>query len=171
MDDSQIEEVLSNIEATAGSLNYNRLSDTVALVICDTNQILNLSASPSNDRFYVINKLTPDCSAVGCVIDGISDLHWYIRPEHRGKGYLTRALSSTILKHIVQQSGRRCVRISIATDEYSAYSKQSEKVARSVGFRKVPVKRNTIIKNIRRQWFIYNPKTIKNKSASYDEKR
>ncbi len=71
---------------------------------------------------------------VACVSDLTNDLHWYVLPKYRGKGFLTSALKSTILPHIFQDN-REEQRITI--DEFKIGSKNysaSLKVAKNVGF-------------------------------------
>lgn len=171
MNDSQIEEVLTIIEAKPEHYRYNRLSNTVAFLVCNTNGMLKLSAVPCKDRFYLIFDEASNPSIVGCVIDGVSDLHWYIRPKYRRYGHLTKALQSVILKHILEQPRRKVVRISISTDINDPYSKQSLKVARSVGFRKIPVKQTETSDIPHRYWYTFNPKHMPSNHQSHDEKR
>lgn len=158
MSDDQINDVLNLIEAKPDAYFLYRLSDNVAFVNCNVNSMLEISNEPSEDRFYLIYDALHNESIVACVYDVVVDLHVYVRPNHRGKGYLTKALQSVILQHMIEQPSRREVRISIATDEYNPYSAHSLKVARSVGFRKIPEKHVDGEAPRRRHWYIYRPK-------------
>jgi hypothetical protein len=71
---------------------------------------------------------------VGLVLDMDSDLHWFIKKEHRGNGYLTNALKNSILPYIFQNK-RDEQRITINRNEIGANNfNSSQKVALSVGF-------------------------------------
>lgn len=64
-------------------------------------------------RFYLL--LNTENKAVGAVLDMTQDLHWYIQPEYRKQGFLTRALKEVILLHLSRV--RSSQRISINRDE------------------------------------------------------
>ncbi|APS39784.1 GNAT family N-acetyltransferase [Salegentibacter sp. T436] len=49
-------------------------------------------------RFFFLKNESKEY--VGAVLDMYSDLHWYIVPKHRKKGYLTKALREAILPYI-----------------------------------------------------------------------
>ena len=86
-------------------------------------------------RFFFIKNSS---EYVGAVLDMYSDLHWYITPQHRGKGYLTSALKHTILPYIFDVLERETQKISITESQIGTkLYKQSLKVALSVGFKKV----------------------------------
>ena len=64
------------------------------------------------------------------------DLHWIVLEKHRGKGHLTKAMNSTILKHLFQNRSEQ--RITIDEEQIGRKNfEASERVASSIGFRKV----------------------------------
>lgn len=70
---------------------------------------------------------------VGMVLDMRDDLHWYILPNYRKMGYLTRSLSSAIIPYLFKS--RDSQRITISEDEIGRenYS-NSRRVAELLGF-------------------------------------
>jgi hypothetical protein len=72
---------------------------------------------------------------VATVLDMGSNLHWYVLPKFRKQGYLTRALSETILYHIFQDRDEQRItidEIAIGQMKFEA----SRAVAISLGFTK-----------------------------------
>lgn len=93
----------------------------------------NLNGNFFSYRFFFIKD---ECNTyVGAVLDMHHDLHWYVSPEYRGKGYLTKALKSGILPYLFE-FGRDLQTITINDVELedSDYL-SSKKVALNVGFR------------------------------------
>lgn len=85
------------------------------------------------DKFYFIKSSD---LFVAAVFDMGSDLHWYVIPKFRGKGYLSIALSSVILPHILQE--KESQRITIDGEFLGTkMSKASEQVALKAGFKKI----------------------------------
>lgn len=83
------------------------------------------------DTFYCIKN---DKQYVGIVYDMSSDLHWYMKKEYRGNGYLTKALKEIILPFILRDKDEQRITISryeIGDENFKA----SEKVAISSGFK------------------------------------
>lgn len=71
---------------------------------------------------------------IGAVYDMIGDLHWYIEPRSRKKGYLGKALKEAILPHLSRS--RRKQRITIEKDMIGALNfEASLRVAKKSGFR------------------------------------
>lgn len=62
----------------------------------------------------------------------VKDLHWFILPEYRGKGYLTNVMKDTILPHLFLS--RQEQRITIDADQIDFNFNASEKVALNLGF-------------------------------------
>ncbi|QXP59717.1 GNAT family N-acetyltransferase [Olleya sp. HaHaR_3_96] len=84
--------------------------------------------------FFIKNK----SNYVGAVLVMSRDLHWYITPEHRGKGYLSIALKNTILPYIFDVLEREEQYITITASQIGeVYFSSSCKVALNVGFKKV----------------------------------
>lgn len=97
-----------------------------------------LSSRPSNkngpDHFYFIKDEINTFIAV--VFDMVYDLHWYVIPEKRKRGYLIRNMRETILPHIF--STRKEQHITIDKDKIGLNNfVNSEKVALLLGFKKV----------------------------------
>lgn len=97
-----------------------------------------LSSRPSNkngpDNFYFIKDEINTFIAV--VFDMVYDLHWYVIPEKRKRGYLIRNMKETILPHIF--STRKEQHITIDKDKIGINNfVNSEKVASSLGFKKI----------------------------------
>jgi hypothetical protein len=83
-------------------------------------------------RFYLI--LNHKGEAVGAVLDMTQDLHWYIQPADRRKGFLTRALKEGVLPHLSRF--RKSQRITVTRDEIGKENfKASLAVARLCKFR------------------------------------
>ncbi len=76
---------------------------------------------------------------IGVIEDrGTTDLHWYVTPDYRKKGYLTKALKETIIPYIFRDELKcaKTQRITIVkgNDEDLNYE-NSKKVALKVGFK------------------------------------
>ncbi|WP_439152267.1 hypothetical protein [Winogradskyella sp.] len=85
-------------------------------------------------RFFFIKKKS---KYIGAVLDMCNDLHWYISPKYRGKGYLTKALNNTILPFVFEVLEREEQSISITKSQIGLKNyNSSSKVALSVGFKK-----------------------------------
>ncbi len=69
---------------------------------------------------------------------GITDLHWYVTPDYRKQGYLTKALKETIIPYIFRDESK-CIktqRITITKgDDEDLNYENSKKVALKVGFK------------------------------------
>lgn len=75
---------------------------------------------------------------VGAVVDMYSDLHWYITPKNRKKGYLVNALRSAILPYIFYDDNKNLEtqRITITKSEIGELNyHNSKKVALKLGFK------------------------------------
>lgn len=89
-----------------------------------------ITSSDGPDTFYFIKN--NENSYVAAVYDMKKDLHWFVLPEHRGKGYLTNAMKDTILPHLFLS--RQEQRITIDADQIDFNFNASEKVALNLGF-------------------------------------
>ena len=75
---------------------------------------------------------------VGIVFDMVTDLHWTIKPKHRKKGYLTKALKEVILPYIFLNLERDEQIISIDESEIGRKNYiNSSTLAKSVGFEEI----------------------------------
>jgi hypothetical protein len=106
-----------------------------------------LNSGDSYDIYYIkIGK-----EYVGAVVDmGQRDLHWYMVPEHRKKGYLTIAMKDIILPHLFQDREEQIVTFSSTDTEKD--SLDSEKSANLMGFQKENeeyiIRKSNIYKNV-----------------------
>jgi RimJ/RimL family protein N-acetyltransferase len=74
---------------------------------------------------------------VGAVLDMYHDLHWYIVPEHRKKGYLTKALRESILPYLFYDE-REIQKITIEKDSIGEKNYlNSRNVALKLGFKPI----------------------------------
>ena len=81
--------------------------------------------------FFIKNELN---AYVGAVLDMYHDLHWYIVPKYRKKGYLSTALREAILPYIFYEV-REIQRISIEHDAIGETNYiNSKSVAEKLGF-------------------------------------
>lgn len=84
--------------------------------------------------FFIKNELN---EYIGAVLDMYQDLHWYIIPKCRKKGYLTIALKESILPYLFYEE-RESLRITI--DEGAIGAKNylnSKRVAIKLGFKPI----------------------------------
>lgn len=94
----------------------------------------NISGNFCSYRFFFIKNELKEY--VGAVFDMYDDLHWYIVPKFRKKGYLSRALKEAILPYIYEE--RETQKISI--DRYAIGMVNyinSKKVALKLGFKEL----------------------------------
>ena len=85
-------------------------------------------------QFYFIKN--EDNRYIGLVLDMSRDLHWYILPQFRKQGYLSKALSEVILPHLFQS--RKKHRITINTYQLTDKNAEaSEAVALRTGFKPI----------------------------------
>lgn len=101
---------------------FRNLSDSVCLGKVWRKSPDGLTVNESSHSLYFV--LFQDI-CVGIVYDmkffgfGGDDLHWYVLEEHRGNGYLHRALHSVILPHIFQD-GREKQLVTVKSDDETA---------------------------------------------------
>ncbi|AYZ35226.1 N-acetyltransferase [Chryseobacterium indologenes] len=87
--------------------------------------------SDGPDNFYLIKN--DDKKYVAIVFDMRRDLHWFVLPDYRGKGYLTMAMKDIIIPHLFLSRDEQRITIKendIGKENFTA----SEKVAISLGF-------------------------------------
>ncbi|GAA3963038.1 hypothetical protein GCM10022246_15360 [Pedobacter ginsengiterrae] len=83
-------------------------------------------------KFYLIKDKSFKC--IGAVLDMKTDLHWYITPKSRKKGFLTNALKDVILPHI--SKSRKEQRITINKNDIGKVNfEASLNTAKGAGFR------------------------------------
>ncbi|MBS7565532.1 hypothetical protein KHS38_14055 [Mucilaginibacter sp. Bleaf8] len=93
-------------------------------------------------RFYFIKNKKGKC--IGAVLDMNMDLHWYIVPAARKKGFLTNALIQFILPHLSKIRKEQIITINrsdIGDDNFEA----SLKTANLAGFKMVGEKGDKIV--------------------------
>ncbi|MGI9580116.1 GNAT family N-acetyltransferase [Chryseobacterium sp. RRHN12] len=91
----------------------------------------NVTSSDGPDHFYLIKN--NEGVFVATVYDMLRDLHWFVLPEYRGKGYLTQSLKSTIIPHLFLSRDQQRITIDemqIGPMNFIA----SQKVALNLGF-------------------------------------
>lgn len=87
--------------------------------------------SDGPDNFYLVKN--NENIFVAIVFDMKRDLHWFVLPDYRGLGYLTKALKHSIIPHLFSSRDKQRITIrenEIGKDNFTA----SEKVALSLGF-------------------------------------
>lgn len=87
---------------------------------------------------------------VGAVYDMVGDLHWYVEPASRKKGYLGRALSNAILPHLARSRRKQEISIdeeNIGEENYN----DSLNVAMGAGFRikRTPQQRTICVQDLK----------------------
>lgn len=95
----------------------------------------NIVGNFSSYRFFFIKDESD--KYIGAVLDMYRDLHWYMMPNYRKKGYLTKALQGSILPYIFYDD-REVQRITI--EEASIGEENylnSKRVATNLGFKAV----------------------------------
>lgn len=110
--------ISSNIDFAKIWLDKPKLTDSV-------------TSSDGPDIFYLIKN--NENKFVAIVFDMIRDLHWFVHPDFRGNGHLTKAMKHTILPHLFLSRNEQRITIKefeIGTDNFKA----SEKVALNLGF-------------------------------------
>lgn len=84
--------------------------------------------------FFIKNELN---EYIGAVLDMHNDLHWYITPKNRKRGYLTRALKESILPYLFYEDRDKLrITINYGAIGYKNY-KNSKNVAINVGFKPI----------------------------------
>jgi hypothetical protein len=75
---------------------------------------------------------------VGAVLNMMSDLHWYMLPCFRKKGYLSKALKTTIIPYIFYEDGKDEQMISIDINKIGKQNySNSIRVAELLGFKSI----------------------------------
>lgn len=82
---------------------------------------------------------------VGAVLDMGFDLHWYILPRFRKKGYLTKALKEAIIPYLFDNRCKTTISISISNCQH--FYLDSVKVAKSLNFKQEDHKSNSYVLN------------------------
>ncbi|MBK5214986.1 MAG: hypothetical protein JJE55_15170 [Flavobacteriaceae bacterium] len=86
--------------------------------------------SPSSYKFFFIKN---DLGIyVGAILDMHSDLHWYVIPKERKKGFLTKSLKETILPYLFQERDEQKITIGKGIGEKN--HQNSKTVALKLGF-------------------------------------
>lgn len=96
-----------------------RLSRYVVLAKIWSNKEHRGVANIESDTFYFVENYNGTAVAIVFLM-GISDIHWFVNEDHRGKGYLHKALQSVILPHIFLD-GRKEQRASYDSEKNKTY--------------------------------------------------
>ncbi|MFC4686930.1 hypothetical protein ACFO4P_08280 [Epilithonimonas pallida] len=90
-----------------------------------------VTSSDGPDHFYLIKN--NEGFFVAIVYDMRRDLHWFVLPQYRGKGHLTKSMKSTIIPHLFLSRDQQ--RITIDEMQIGSLNfKASQKVALVLGF-------------------------------------
>lgn len=93
----------------------------------------NVTSSDGPDHFYLIKN--NEGVFVAIVYDMRRDLHWFVLPQYRGKGHLTKSMKATIIQHLFLSRDQQ--RITIDEMQIGPLNfKASQKVALDLGFTK-----------------------------------
>lgn len=93
----------------------------------------NIIGNFSSYRFFFIRN--EQNSYVGAILDMGLDLHWYVLPENRKKGYLTNALKNVVLPYLFDE-GRESQRITVKKTQMGEENYiNSKSVALKIGFK------------------------------------
>lgn len=123
------------IDSLNGTVTNRKLSFQVKKALCPKFvyiiNITELDLKPpfNNYDHFLIKK---DKKYVGIVMGGSCELHWYLKPDYRGKGLMTKALNKYIIPNLLATA--ESVTISINEGD-TLYFQQSYKLALRVGFK------------------------------------
>lgn len=128
MTDDQIQQALDR-------LNVGKADDIILRPISRDVCWGNVWCDPVNVQrdgyeFFFVRKRGEFVAAVFRM--GRDEMHWYVSPNHRGKGVLVKPLNRTILPFIFVHHGEQLLECSV-TD--GPFAMASERLARKVGFR------------------------------------
>lgn len=70
---------------------------------------------------------------IGCVLDMVNDLHWYIKVKYRKKGYLTKSMKDFILPHLSNDRDEQTISIDKEIGEKNFDASRS--IACNLGFK------------------------------------
>lgn len=125
---------LNNNDKTSGLIYLRPLKanvDFAKVWIHEPKLTDSITNSDGPDNFYLVKN--NENIFVAIVFDMKRDLHWFVLPDYRGMGYLTKALKQTIIPHLFLSRGEQRITIKeneIGKDNFTA----SEKVALILGF-------------------------------------
>lgn len=92
-----------------------------------------VTSSDGPDNFYLIKN--DEGIFVAIVYDMLQDLHWFVVPQHRGKGHLTQSMQNTIIPHLFLNRDEQRITID-ETQIGSINFEASQKVTLNLGFTK-----------------------------------
>ncbi|WP_323758278.1 hypothetical protein [Roseivirga sp.] len=119
----------------------------------------------SLDFFFIKNE---DEIYIGAILDMCDDLHWYIVPKQRKKGYLTRALTNEVLPYIFL-NGRESQRITVSPGLGRLAYLNSKSVATKVGFKSIDKEESVFLLEERDESF--QDKTIQERNMGLSKDR
>jgi hypothetical protein len=144
MTDKQLEKLIDELNSNPDSPKF--LLTQIAVDIYFGKVWYNLpwenQAEYFGDNYYFINK--PDYGFIGSIEASNSEMHVYLKTKFRGKGFMHRSLSETILPHSFWYNKTEKLRITIDQDFHGKRFKKVEKSAMSAGFKE----KNTIVENL-----------------------
>ena len=125
---------LNNKDKTSGLIYLRPLKanvDFAKVWIHEPKLTDSITNSDGPDNFYLIKN--NENIFVAIVFDMKRDLHWFVLPDYRGMGHLTKAMKYSIIPHVFLIRDEQRITIKkneIGNDNFKA----SEKVALSLGF-------------------------------------
>lgn len=131
MTDKNLQEILDDVnKGESASIHKRQLKKNVDIAKVWLEKAKNGVQFDPLSCFFVKNN---DGLYVGIVYDMIYDLHWYISPNFRKKGLLTKAMQEIILPYLSQSRGEQSISIDSSQLMDSNYE-ASLKVAQALGF-------------------------------------
>lgn len=158
MKSNQIEKLISNLNKINADVSCLRKQISYGIEIA---KVWNLEEDNNSTphTFYLIKNKE---EYVAAILVMSQDLHWFVHPKHSGKGYLSKALKEVILPYIfdvLEQEEQKITinKFEIGIDNY----RSSEKVALSVGFKKIDdinfvIKASDVKESFKSEAIVYN---------------
>jgi hypothetical protein len=107
---------------------------------------------------------------IGAVLDMYSDLHWFITPLFRKKGYLSKALKSVILPYLFYEREEQKISIDVYQIGERNYS-NSKRVAELLGFKKVESERQEEIYVLSKTDFDWSQESFEEENSKIGRER
>lgn len=111
-----------------------------------------------------------DGKYIGAVLDMYNDLHWFVKPLFRKKGYLSKALKLTILPYLFYERDEQKVSIDIYQIGKRNYL-NSKRVAELLGFKKVESDRQEEIYSLSKTDFDWSNESLEEENSKIGRDR
>lgn len=158
MKSNQIEKLISNLNKINDDVNCLRKQISYSIEIAKVWDLEEDNNSIPHTFYLIKNKE----EYVAAILVMSQDLHWFVQPKHRGKGYLSKALKEVILPYIFDVLEKEEQKITINKFEIGIDNyRSSEKVALSVGFKKIDdinfvIKASDVKESFKSEAIVYN---------------